>query len=36
MSKELPTSSPLQGIAHTDRRLTASEFQGLADIPPEH
>jgi hypothetical protein len=29
----LPT--PITPITPTDRRLTAAEFQGLAEVPPE-
>jgi site-specific recombinase XerD len=35
MSKKLPTPASRSAIARPDRRLTATEFQGLADVPPE-
>ena len=35
MSEALKTSSSQQVMDRIDRRLTATEFQGLADVPPE-
>ena len=35
MNKVLKASSPKRAIARPDCRLTASGFQGLADVPPE-
>ena len=35
MAKTLPTPAQQKIQPHADRRLTAAEFQGLSEVPPE-